>query len=199
MNCNMDSDTRHWSAGTSLKAQQSRGATLIEVLIAVLLVSFGLVAMTGMQLFSSSLSKNAVNRGLATELASEVVDSMRANSAGVAGRNYELASTFSKADFSLPSSGTPCTYPSCTAAQLATRDLLLFQQHVRAALPAGGLQITVDGTAPTPAQQVDVWIMWVEAGAVQTTKGANTNTEANIDDCPAGVTGARCLRVRVNI
>jgi type IV pilus assembly protein PilV len=187
------------SAHAAYGARRSRGATLVEVLVAVLLVSFGLVAMTGMQLFSVAASKNAVNRGLATELASEVVDSMRANPLGFSGRNYELASTFDKDVFSVPSIGTPCAYPNCTAAQLASRDLLLFQQHVRAALPAGGLQIQIVGTAPTPAQQVDVWIMWVEAGAVQTTNAAITNTEANIDDCPPDVAGARCLRVRVNI
>jgi type IV pilus assembly protein PilV len=188
-------------------AKKTRGASLIEVLVAILLVSFGLVAMTGMQLYSVGASKNAVNRGIAVGLVNEILDSMRANPAGVTARSYEQASNFDKDTFAQidASATSPCSYPSCTAANVAARDLAFFQQRVRSVLPAGGFKLQILGGAAVTAQQADVWIMWVEAGFVETKNAAGTNsaTEANLDDCPSEsgtrVTGARCLRMRVNI
>jgi type IV pilus assembly protein PilV len=189
-------------------AKKSRGATLIEVLVAILLVSFGLLAMTGMQLFAGAASKNAVNRGIAVGLVNEILDSMRANPAGASARNYEQATTFDRTVYTrtLADVANLCAYPACTAATLAARDLAFFQQRVRTVLPAGGFRLQMLGAAGTTAQQADVWIVWAEAASVgkTNTDGTNTNTEENMDDCPldaAGtrVTGARCLRMRVNL
>ena len=194
------------------------GATLLEVLVSILLVSLGLASMMGMQMYSQAVNKNAVNRGAAITLANELADLMRANPVGFGNRSYHLATAYFDGTTYTPSAAAaPCTYPcgaspvttanvSAAADQVATDDLNYFRQRVRSTLPAGGFMVQTLGAAPVLAEQADIWIIWNEAlvlniNTTTTTGGVTTTTssEANIDDCPAGVTNARCIRFRVNL
>lgn len=194
------------------------GSTLLEVLVSILLVSFGLAAMMGMQMYSQAVNKNAVNRGAAITLANELADLMRANPVGFGNRGYQLANAyFDGTTYTPTAAATPCTYPcgaspvttasvAAAAAQVATDDLNYFRQRVRSTLPAGGFLVQTLGVAPVLAEQADIWIIWQEALVLNinssTTTGGVTSTtssEANIDDCPAGVTNARCIRFRINL
>lgn len=197
----------------------AKGSSLLEVLVSILIVSLGLAAMMGMQMFSQAANKNAVNRGAAITLANELADMMRANPGGFANRSYDLGTTpyFNGATYSPTTAASACTYPcgaspattaSITAAaiQVATDDLNYFRQHVRSSLPAGGFHVQTLGAAPVLAEQADIWIIWNEAAVLNTsvtttTAGVATtsSSESNIDDCPAGVTNARCIRFRVNL
>jgi type IV pilus assembly protein PilV len=199
--------------------RHAAGATLLEVLVSILLVSFGLAAMMGMQMYSQAVNKNAVNRGAAITLANELADLMRANPGGFANRKYDLGNTpyFNKDTYTPTAASAPCIYPcgaspitaasvATAAAQVAADDLAYFRQRVRSTLPAGGFHVQTLNTAPVLAEQADIWIIWTEAlvlniNTTTTTAGvaSTTSSEANIDDCPAGLTNARCIRFRVNL
>ena len=60
------------------------GFTLIEVLIAMLVLAVGLLGLAGLQATSLKNNQSAYNRSQATQLAYDMADRMRANVAGVA-------------------------------------------------------------------------------------------------------------------
>lgn len=69
--------------------RRQRGVTLIEILVAVVVLSLGLLAMAGLQLSSLRASTGSILRGQAAVLATDMAERMRGN-AGDA-RNYSLA------------------------------------------------------------------------------------------------------------
>lgn len=66
-----------------LNISGNRGLSLIEVLIAVLVLSIGLLGLAALQTFSVQASQNAYYRTQATNLAYEVADFARVNRSAV--------------------------------------------------------------------------------------------------------------------
>lgn len=73
----------HGRSGGSLR-KAGRGATLLEALIALLLVSLGLVALAGLQLSLRHSADHARQLGDATHLATEALESQRQSRAATA-------------------------------------------------------------------------------------------------------------------
>jgi len=82
----------------SLNAR-SHGFTLIEVMIAVLVLSLGLLGLAGLQATSLKANASAATRGQATLLAYDIIDRMRAN------RDAALAGTYNNTAGTAPTSG----------------------------------------------------------------------------------------------
>ncbi len=68
-----------------------RGSSLIEVLIATLVVSVGLLGVAGIQLASLKNNQSAMERSEAVVLTYSILDRMRANREVAAGGGYDLA------------------------------------------------------------------------------------------------------------
>jgi type IV pilus assembly protein PilV len=106
------------------------GFTLIEVLIAMLVLAVGLLGLAGLQAASLKNNQSAYNRSQATQLAYDLADRMRAN---VAGKTSYTAI--------LPSSATPkatcLTTTGCSLADMATNDLYQWNLAVSTSLPNG--------------------------------------------------------------
>ena len=62
---------------------KNTGFTLIEVLIAMLVLAVGLLGLAALQASSLRNAQSAYNRSLATELAYDLADRMRANIPGI--------------------------------------------------------------------------------------------------------------------
>ncbi|NII07774.1 type IV pilus modification protein PilV [Luteibacter anthropi] len=111
-----------------------RGVSLIEVLVAVLIFTIGLVGLGGLLITATRANTTAYIRTQVTFLASNMADRMRANPVGLWNANYDSNS--------YPISGK--TVPTCdattgcTPANVALRDQLLWSQQLTAALPAVG-------------------------------------------------------------
>lgn len=60
-------------------AQRAQGFSLIEVLIALLVLAFGLLGLAFLQVLSVRYTQSAQQRTIATNLATELLDMMRAN------------------------------------------------------------------------------------------------------------------------
>jgi type IV pilus assembly protein PilV len=58
---------------------KQKGFTLLEILISVLILSIGLLGLAGLQLTALRSNTSAYNRSLATTLAYDIADRMRAN------------------------------------------------------------------------------------------------------------------------
>jgi type IV pilus assembly protein PilV len=192
---------------SSTRPRQQRGATLIEILVTFLILSFGLMAIGTMQAFSLSSATSTSNRAIAISMASEYTEMMRANPAAVAAGSYDIALDYSGST-NIPDvdASDTCSYPNCTATTLATFDKAVFQARVRSMLPAGTVVMTrptVAGAAST--RQANVWIIWSESKnfAAPVSGDTSSPSETAFDACPAAVQTMsplpRCYFLRITL
>ena len=172
------------------KKNKQNGTSLIEVLIAMLLFSVGMLPVGLMLLQSVQMPKLAAHRATATLLASGHIERMRANR-GADHRsdlNYEGSFT--------PLALADCAYPNCSAPTLSAMDKAHTQKLAREQLPAGGLMVTCDASSCTAG---NLWVLWQEPGSPAALKAQLS------DDCPSQVierfaeSPPRCLYVRFGL
>ena len=126
---------------------KNAGFTLIEVLIAMLVLAVGLLGLAGLQVAGLKNNQSAYNRSQATQLAYDLADRMRANIVGKA--SYTTI---------LPSSATAkancLTTTGCSPADLAQNDLYEWNYAVSNGLPSG------IGTIAVAANIFTIRITW---------------------------------------
>ena len=129
--------------------RKTRGFTLLEILVALLVLSIGLLGLAGLQTFSLRNNHSALLRSQAVVLAYDALDRMRSNrdqAMLAAGSAYNT--TYSQAAGSY--SATDCS-SNCTSSALATYDLAAWKADV-ARLPAGQAQISIDANNKATVQ-----------------------------------------------
>lgn len=175
------------------------GASLIEVLVAILLLSFGMLALGSMLSFAVQLPKLSGYRATAAQLASSHIERMRANPNAFANNLYSAALHETSAWSFTPITFTDCTYPACTEASLATADIGATRQAVRRELPAGDMIMKCNPATCTKTSYGELWIVWQEPSTF-----AALNPSSS-DNCPPEATtlysspAPRCLYVRFKI
>ena len=180
---------------TLLKGQS--GASLIEVLIAILLLSFGMLSLGAMMAFGVQLPKLSAYRAVAVNLATAHIERIRANPTGFGADNYSAALSYDGTTTNVALAD--CAYPTCTPASLATMDNAAANQAIRSQLPAGGMMLTCDPTPCIWNSFGNLWEIWQEP-----TTYAALNP-ATSDNCPVSVTSTytdprpRCLYVRFKL
>ena len=143
-----------------------RGATLLEALVAVLLVSLGLLALGGMMAYAIQIPQMAGNRSVAVDIGTELIERMRANVAAYnASTNAYTTSLIYNSDLNsdIPEFND-CIFPNCTASTLAAMDLAWAQRQIRLQLGAGGFSIE-PATSTAPGR---LWILWREVNTMGT-------------------------------
>lgn len=121
-----------------MKQKINKGFTLLEVLIAVLVLSIGLLGLAGLQLTGLRNNHSAHLRGQATQFAYDMVDQMRANPVGMAVSAYNNPSA---------SATAAClTTAGCTPAQMAEHDMFEWTTNIAATLPDGDAIVCLDAT-----------------------------------------------------
>lgn len=173
---------------SSSLTQHQSGATLIEVLVTVLILSIGLLAMGAMMSYATLMPKFSGNRSVAMSTATNMIERMRANPStwNSAGSqtfsikdSYGAAATFSTTpgSTSLPS-GSTCSFPNCTQATIATMDIALVQQQLNQQLPPAGMTIDVPDATKNEG---NLWVIWQEPS----TYGSFSTSGS--DSCPPAV------------
>jgi type IV pilus assembly protein PilV len=184
-----------------MQARQA-GVTLIEVLVAILILSFGLLALGAMLAYAVQLPKLSGYRSTATLLAAGHIERMRANPVGFANGFYQETLTYDGTSGAVALAD--CDYPICTSTNLAntlaTMDKAYTNSTLRRELPAGGMRVnraTVNGALS--ATEGDLWVVWQEPSSF-----AALNPTGS-DNCPSQVTDTytdpkpRCLYVRFQL
>ena len=127
---------------------KSAGFTLIEVLIAMLVLAVGLLGLAGLQVISLRNNQSAYNRSQATQLAYDIADRMRANVLGIT--TYTTGTALAVAN---------CKNTSgCSPVEMAANDLFEWNTAISAALPNGA----VGTLTPTSPGMYSINISWTE-------------------------------------
>ncbi|MEO0574911.1 MAG: type IV pilus modification protein PilV [Pseudomonadota bacterium] len=132
----------------SIERRQCRqtGYTLLEVLVAAVLLTTGLIGLASMQVNGTRLNNSAYLRSQATILAYDIVDRMRANIPAARAGSYDLA----LAD------ATPTATTS-----VPDIDLGQWRTAVAYNLPAGSSSVArVAGISPDDPSQFTVTVQW---------------------------------------
>jgi len=108
---------------------KNTGFTLIEVLIAMLVLAFGLLGLAGLQATSLKNNQSAYNRSQATQLAYDMADRIRSN---LAEANKLSTSTYVTINPNAAAAQADCKTVSttCTPADLAQNDLAQWYQDL---------------------------------------------------------------------
>ena len=117
--------------------ENQRGFTLLEVLIALLVLSIGLLGLAALQTVGLRSNQMASMRTQAIQTAYDISDRMRANPEGVDNQDYVIATTDADPTYT---ASEDCELIDCDATQMATYDLALWRDKVRE-LPGGQSQI----------------------------------------------------------
>jgi len=114
-------------------ARQAGGFTLLEVLVSLIILSIGLLGLALLQADSLKSSFSADQRTVASNLAYQMVDMMRANRRAAAAYTYVTGDTSQN-----ESNCVPMTYPTSSLGLLAD-DALGWECQVVRALPISGV------------------------------------------------------------
>ncbi len=127
--------------------QQQRGATLIEALVSILVLSLGLLGMAGLQLNALSYQKSSWATHRIAELTSDISERIRANPTGATDGNYTYTATYSTAKTATITSNLCRTSGTdCTTAQIANDDLSSWLIKAQNTLPGGAVRLEGDPT-----------------------------------------------------
>jgi type IV pilus assembly protein PilV len=131
------------------------GFTLLEVLVALLVLSIGLLGLAALQTLSLKFNHQSYERTQAVIRAYDMLDRIRANPLGKKAGAYDLADAGS-----IPTIAKDCTTaaspPGCTPAELATYDIAKWQTDTANLLNKG------TGAIETSAAVRTITITWTE-------------------------------------
>jgi len=121
--------------------RRNQGFSLLEVLIALFLMSVALLGTAGMQVYALKVTQGGQFRAQAVVLGADLMERLEANNAGAVAGSYVAT---------LPTSTTApdCTTSSCAPSQMAIYDLDQSQQNLARQLPAATATITMTGAGP---------------------------------------------------
>ncbi len=143
-----------------------RGFSLLEILVALLVLSVGLLGLAGLQLNGLRSNQDSYNLSQAMAQAYDMADRMRANMTGIAA--YATNSTVIPSD-------PGCITGGCSSPQLAQYDLFQWNTANANLLPSGKGLVSVSGNIYT------ITVMWDQF-----------RTGANGTGCLGGPTDLTC-------
>lgn len=139
--------------------RSQRGVTIVEGLVALVILSVGMLGIASLYVASLKTGRTALVRTNAVNLVNDMLDSIRSN--GLARTAYRLDAGTAVSVVSGCVDGT-----ACNRTQLASTDLANWRAAIAETLPDGAGTVTVepdDAVANTP-DVYTVEVTWQEAG-----------------------------------
>lgn len=181
----------------SSSRRAATGASMIEVLVAILLVSVGLLGIAGLSGATFSYNKVSQMRLTGIALANDLADRARVNVYGYDLGNYDiaLADDFATDPVTVPDANLnldPSVSANATilATNLADADVDQFLRNVRERLPQGDAVVISRQAATT--RDLDVWLLWQEPATSDTDEDSDRGDfslfGSTQDNCPDSLT-----------
>jgi type IV pilus assembly protein PilV len=150
-----------YSNTKSINWRKQSGVSLIELLVAFVIFSFGMLGIAGLQTKTLAYGQSSLYRSQATALTDDILDRMRVDRANAINGNWNSALSTKSSDI--------------TGAAIYQTDLADWKAQVEALLPAGAAQIERDVTTGV----VTITIQWDDSRAGRTSRGAlDSSSEA---------------------
>jgi type IV pilus assembly protein PilV len=187
---------------------KSSGFMLIEVLVAMSLSAVALLALASVNATALRYTKMSQYRALATQLATDIGERMRANkgkrlaagegqmAAGFWSGDYDFSDTFSgQATLAtLPAQLCNTAASVCSTGELALLDLVQWRLAARSVLPEGSVYVSRQADLAA----ADVWIAWRDPLVA-----SSDEAPALAAECPAGLgvseSSIRCSYFRIQL
>jgi type IV pilus assembly protein PilV len=134
------------------------GFTLVEVLIALVILSVGMLGIAALFLESLKASRTALLRTQAVVLAADMADRIRANRYIAAGGGYYDPSLVTASLVA----ACETAGSSCSPSQMFANDLYRWQNAVAAVLPGGGATVNFAFVSSQPTYTIT--ITWTDTG-----------------------------------
>ena len=154
---------------------KQNGFSLLEVLVTILVLSFGLLGMAALVTTGMRSNNVAHYRSIATHQTQDIADRMRANLVGVRAGNYDALAV------GVPASND-CMAAACDDAQMAVYDHAQWNTANAALLPGGSG--TVNGSL---VNGFTITLMWTE----------KEMAGRSDPGCPGTPADMRCFATRV--
>ena len=142
---------------------------MVEVLVAIVVLSIGLLGLAGLQAASLKNNNSSYQRSVASMLAYDMLDRIRANRDGLIAGNYNSVSPGS-----FPSD-PGCSSSNCTEAALAQYDIAEWGDQLDNLLPSGTGKIEGNGANTI----FTITVMWDDERTGAT--GLNCSGDAAVD------------------
>lgn len=151
------------------------GFTLLEVMIALVIFSIGLLGLAGIQAVSIENNNNAYMRTLAMQSAYDMADILRSSY----DFNNNVDSTFDSVNTTLGSAPGSCaqngaTLPTCTTAQMAAYEIYDWKYHLSQLMPSGRGKVVRTGSV------YEITVMWDEDRTGATGEGCSGNSSVDL-------------------
>lgn len=181
------------------------GASMIEVLVSILLVSVGLLGIAGLSGATFGYNKVAQTRLTGMALINDMADKARINVFGYDRRAYDIdidddfaGMAVTVPDANLDLDPSDATDAATVADALAASDVDQFLRSVRSRLPQGDAVVVSRPSAR--ARDLDIWLLWQEPAA----DTADTLFGAGQGNCPGSLTTAQravysCMYFKVGL
>ena len=132
-------------------ASKQQGFSLVEVLIALIIMSVGMLGIAGLYVQSLQAGRTSLFRHHAVHLAGDVADRIRANpTAGIAYAGAGANNSCVAANI------------DCDVVSMAANDVFLWDMQAAGSLPNGDVQVTFDDTVTPP--NYTILVTWDEPG-----------------------------------
>ena len=137
------------------KTAREHGFSLIEVLIALIIMSVGMLGIAGLYVHSMQAGRTSLFRHQAVNLAGDIADRIRANP--TAGAAYTAVS----------GTNHNCVNGNvdCTPTEMAENDILIWEAQATDTLPGASVGIVFNSAVTPNTYQIQV--AWTEAGQAQ--------------------------------
>lgn len=150
--------------------RRARGVSLVEVLVAILVLGVGLLGLAALQARGLKFNHDAYARSQATLLAYQIIDAMRARNDPA--DDADLDAYLAETDPRGPPPHDPADLCDPTASTVEN-DLHCWFDAIQAVLPSGDARIGANG------QAYDVTLRWQERGA------RDPKSEAECEEIPS--------------
>lgn len=155
---------------TPAVAGQSAGFTLLEVLVALVIFSVGLLGLAGIQAVSLQNNNLAYMQTVAMQSAYDMADILRAS----ADFDNTIHNKFDSVDSALGSEPDSCAGSDCTVSQMAAYEIYFWKYHLSEKLPSGR------GTVDRNGDIYTITIMWDEARTGATGEDCSGDPEVDL-------------------